>query len=140
MRRAAGVRRAHPEVHVLKLVQRLGETAIQIMIYDKRTGGEHSELTLVIDARDSEMLKRTVEAAGPDVTVQTRDDLATVSVVGSGFACNAGTIARLEQALADSGIAPTAVKSSALSVTAVVPLADCRRAVDVLHAAFVEAG
>ncbi len=128
------------ESALVEFSQRVGETAIQIMIYDKRRSGEHSELTLVVDARDSKVLKRTVEAAGPDLTVQTRDDLATVSVVGSGFACNAGTIARLERALADSGIPPTAVKSTALSVTAVVPLADCRRAVDVLHTTFIEAG
>jgi aspartate kinase len=123
-----------------RFCQRLGETDIQVLVYDKAQDAGRTRLILVVDARDAEALSAVIEESGNrGLTVDKQDDQATVSVVGSGFACNARAIARFERALADSGIAALVVKGTPQSVTAVVPLADCRRGVEVLHAAFIEA-
>ncbi|MFQ5511300.1 MAG: aspartate kinase [Candidatus Krumholzibacteriia bacterium] len=119
--------------------QRIGATDIQIMAYDKARPGGRTELTLIVDERDADMLAAAIEAV-PGLSAETRDDLATVSVVGDGFAGSAATVARFERVLSDAGIAVTVVKSAARSVTAAVPAGDCRRAVEALHAAFVEPG
>ena len=124
-----------------RFCQSLGETDIQVLIYDKAQDGGRAQLILVVDARDAGALAAVIEEGGNrGLAVDTPDEQATVSVVGSGFACNARAIARFERVLADAGIATVAVKSTPQSMTAVVALAGCQRAVEVLHAAFIEAG
>ena len=68
--------------------------------------------------------------------METHGDLGTISVVGSGFACNVGAIFRVESLLAESNIRVLFSTSSALSVTCVVPRDSCKQAVEVLHNAF----
>jgi aspartate kinase len=119
-----------------ELFARLVQSDSQIVSYHKESASDGTTLSLVLNRSDVQTLKDNLGELPSGLTMEMRDDLATVSVVGSGFACNAGVIFQVEQLLSESNVPVSFVGTSALSVTCLVPEVECKRAVDALHAFF----
>jgi aspartate kinase len=121
------------------VIERLGQSDHQVISCDKESSSDGTTLSLILDRGDMEALAKAIgELLNDRVTMETRDDLATVSVVGSGFACNAGAVFKIERLLSQSNIPVSFVTTSSLSVTCVIPEADCKRAVDILHSSLFD--
>jgi aspartate kinase len=116
------------------LMTELARSDLQIIGYHRESSADGTVFSLVLNLNDVETLEARIGAyPGDDVRMETRLDLGTVSVVGSGFACSAGAILSVERALSDAKIDVYLSNATALSVTAVVAREDCRRAVEALH-------
>ena len=116
------------------LIERLCEEDIQVLWYHREPAAKKPLLVLVIGGSDMTDFKKCLEGLpSDDVAAEIRDDLATVSVVGSGFACNARAVHDVERLLTDAGVPVSLSATSPLSVTCVIPNTDCKRAVDTLH-------
>ncbi|HEX8969712.1 MAG TPA: aspartate kinase [Chloroflexota bacterium] len=70
------------------------------------------------------------------VSIDTADDLAKVSIVGTGMQSAPGYAARMFGTLAQAGININIISTSDIRITCVVPRADAEEAVRHLHAAF----
>lgn len=116
------------------VVERLCETDLQIWWYHHEFTAACPSLVLLMHGDDVTELRKRLGNVADDLVLETRDDLATVSVVGSGFACNARAVFNVERLLAGAGIPVTFSTNSPLSVTCVVARTDCERAVGALHA------
>jgi aspartate kinase len=87
-------------------------------------------------------LTRAVELAGPisgqihAASIDTADDLAKVSIVGTGMQSAPGYAARMFGALAAAGININIISTSDIRITCVIPRARAEDAVRTLHAAF----
>jgi aspartate kinase len=76
-----------------------------------------------------EELSREIGAEGFD----SERDIAKVTVVGAGMRTNPGVAAAIFEALADAGINIEIISTSSIRVSCVVPAADVREAVNVIH-------
>jgi aspartate kinase len=81
-------------------------------------------------------ITRTVAAQVRAVSIDTADDLAKVSIVGTGMQSAPGYAARMFGTLASAGININIISTSDIRITCVVPRPRVEDAVRVLHAAF----
>jgi len=72
--------------------------------------------------------------------VEGNEDIAKVSIVGLGMKDHAGVASRMFQILADEGINIQLISTSEIKVSVVIDEAETEKAVEALHAAFIEAG
>jgi aspartate kinase len=124
------------------ITARLTQSGQPVVGYCRESRGESTTLSLILN-RDElpafESRMRDLPKGGP--TIETRKDVASVAVVGSGFAGNAGAFLKIERLLSEAGIPVLFSRTSSLAVMCVVPETDCQRAVDALHASlFSETG
>lgn len=118
-----------------ELLTQLQSHEAQVISYTR----DGATIDAVFDARDAEAIEATLQSLRTSgATIETRDDLATVSVVGTGFAGAAEALASVEEACRAGRITVEKVYSSALSITCLVPVADCDKAVKALHTAMVD--
>ncbi len=121
------------------LTTELSRSDLQIFGYYRESSGEGTVLSLVLNSDEAKELEARIgELREGGVRMETRGDLGTVSVVGSGFACNAGVIFKIERALSNANIDVFRSHATSLSVTSVISREDCKRAVDVLHTSLFE--
>jgi len=122
-----------------RLTAELSRSDLQIFGYHRESSGEDIALSLVMNSDEVKELEACISKLREDgVRMETRGGLGTVSVVGSGFACNAGAIFKIERAFSDAGIDVLLSHATSLSVTSVISGKDCKRAVDVLHTSLFE--
>lgn len=119
-----------------ELAARLAQSEQPVLSYCRESRSDAAALSLVLHRTDLPALEACLHGLQKNLTVETHSDVASVSVVGTGFASNAGAFLSVERLLADAGIPVFFSRTSSLSVTCVVPETDCQRAVDALHAAF----
>jgi aspartokinase len=120
------------------LTAKLARSELQIVGYHRESSDDGTVLALVLNSSDVKELEACIgELGGSGVRMETRDGLGSVSVVGSGFACNAGAIFQVEHVLSDANIDVFLSHATSLSVTSVVSREDCERAVDVLHSSLL---
>jgi aspartate kinase len=116
------------------LLTRVAKTDLQVITCHKESSSEGSRLTVLLERDDADAFDKIVQEINQDsVHIDRRDDLATVSVVGSGFACNPRVVWEVERLLNEAGIATHLIMTSSLSVTCLLPEKECERAVDLLH-------
>jgi aspartate kinase len=122
------------------LLDRIVEREIRLMSYQRLCGEPHSSLVFVVEQEEVPKVREAAEElSSADASIDVLDGLAAVSVVGSGLSSSPRAIARIEKLVADEGVPVRYVRTSALSVTCLVPAADCKRTVALLHSALVEA-
>lgn len=132
-------RAARTNTDLDNLTAELARSDLQIVGYHRESSDDGTILALVLNSSDVKELEACVgELGGSGVTMETRDGLGTVSVVGSGFACNAGAIFQVERLLSDANVDVFMSHATSLSVTSVVSREDCERAVDVLHSSLLD--
>jgi aspartate kinase len=128
------LRTGHASANLDDLTAELARSDLQIFGYHRESSGEGIVLSLVLNSDEIKELEACIgDLQGEGVTMETRGDLGTVSVVGSGYACNAGAIFGIERALLGAGIDVFLSYATSLSVTSVISREACKRAVDVLH-------
>ena len=116
--------------------RRIAESGAQVIMYAHEQISAETRMTVVIDERDLPGLEQAASGAS-NVVCKTRDDVATISLIGSGFSNNAEIIARVESELASSRITAYRVTTSPFSVTCLIPKSDCEKAVNLLHSTLV---
>jgi aspartate kinase len=117
------------------LLGHIANADVRLTHYQKESSGSATTITVIVGGEDAGVVERAAGECG--LTVTRADDLATVSLVGSGVAGNAALVLDVEESLASNNISVSHTETSAMSVTCLVPRADCRRAVEALHAAFL---
>lgn len=122
---------------LVDLMERIGQSDLQIISYHRESAGGRETLALVVDRDDLASLEEISGSMKSGPTMDVRHDLATVSVIGTGIACDAGTILRIERLLREAKISVLFAKTSSLSMTCLVPKTACKDAVDVLHTSFI---
>ena len=129
---------ARANANLDNLTARLARSDLQIVGYHRESSDDGTILSLVLNSSDVKELEACIgELRGNGVRMETRDDLGTVSVVGSVFACYASAIFKIERVLSDANIDVLLSHATSLSVTSVVSREDCKRAVDVLHSSLL---
>ena len=126
-----------PAADVTKLMKEIGKLDIEVIGFHRVQENDKSAARFVIDADDGERLKQIAEKYD-SVNTEVADDIAMVSLVGSGFAGNSLAITTIESALDDADIPVLFTTTSPLSVTCVVPAAACDAAIRKLHDDFIE--
>ena len=111
-------------------LDRLRDNEAHVVSYSRN----NTTIDVVVDARDQDAIAGVVQELGD---VGTRNDLATVSVVGHGLNTSTNALAAVEKTCADSGIAVHQVHTTPLSITCVIDAAQCDDAVKALHAVMV---
>jgi aspartate kinase len=109
---------------------------VRLICYHKASSEGRATLDVVVTRDDADIITGVAGTQGLDVKI--RNDLASVSIVGSGLATTAGSVLEVERALDSAGIPVTHAEKSTLSITCLVPRNDCKRAVEALHARFIE--
>jgi aspartate kinase len=92
------------------------------------------------DYRRALDLARGVAAEIGALAVEGDDDIAKVSIVGLGMKDHAGVATRMFRVLAEQGINIQMISTSEIKVSVVIDQRQAERAVQSLHAAFVESG
>lgn len=119
-----------------RLLECMTAADTRLLCYHKTSAGPRATLHLVIAGDDA--AKVGDAARELHLETETRDDLGTVSVVGSGLAGSTLGVYEVEKVLSDAEIPVTHAEKSALSVTCLVARDQCKRAVEVLHSRFLE--
>lgn len=127
---------AKHEDALASLIERITADEIRILCYHRDSHDGPCTLHLVVAGDDVASISKAAAESGLDVT--TRDDVATVSLIGSGLTANSAAVFDVERALAQAGIPVVHTEKSALSVTCLIPASDCKRAVQTLHTKFIE--
>ncbi|MDH3214905.1 MAG: aspartate kinase [Candidatus Krumholzibacteria bacterium] len=116
------------------LLEQFGRSELQIINYYKESSTDGVTVSIVVDRSDVQSLNEiTDQFHGERLRIDKQDDLASVSVIGSGFSCNSSTVLDIERLLAKSKVPVSCVMTSSLSVTCLIPEAACKEAVDILH-------
>jgi aspartate kinase len=122
-----------------KMMRDIAANDIQILDYHRVSRDGETALTVVAEAEDLEELRRGISALPPgDIRIDIQDEVASVSVVGSGLACSARTLTEVERVLADAKIPIHHVGTSSYSITCIIPAAARKEAVGILHMRFVD--
>ncbi|UCG53081.1 MAG: aspartate kinase [Candidatus Latescibacterota bacterium] len=129
------------DVGIPQLMRRIVENDIQLTNYHCASGTEETTVTVVVERENLDTLLGIISALPTDgLRTETHDDVASVSIVGSGIACSARTISEVERVLTDAKIPVYDVGTSSLSVTCIVPEPARKHAVEILHMRFIEKG
>jgi aspartate kinase len=110
------------------------DTIVQNTSLDGKT-----DLSFTVSRADHARAAALVEKIVPDIGASGLDhseDLAKVSVVGTGMQSAPGYAARMFRALAAGGINIDMITTSDIRITCIIAAARCDEAVNVLHAAF----
>ena len=86
-------------------------------------------------ARAMTLVTRTADAIGAK-TVEVRDEIAKVSLVGVGMQSHSGVASRMFQTLAEEAINIMMISTSEIKISCVLDERDCDKAVQTLHAVF----
>lgn len=122
------------------LVARLGDEDIQMLAYQKTVDGSNATVTMLIDGRDRDRFDKLSSPFAEHVALALTPDVASVSIVGTGLACQLGAIARVEHVLSAAAIPVSLVCNSSHSITCVLPESDAKKAVEAIHSAFIAPG
>jgi aspartate kinase len=98
-----------------------------------------TDLSFTISGGSLERAMQITDTVAPRIgaaTVDTADDLAKVSIVGTGMQSAPGYAARMFGALARAGVNITIISTSDIRITCVIPRSRAEDAVRVLHDAF----
>jgi aspartate kinase len=119
-----------------RLLERLTTADTRLLCYQRTSDKTGATLHLVVAEEDAGVVCTAADELALDA--RTRDDLGTVSLVGSGLASGTLGVYEVEKALADAEIHVAHTEKSALSITCLVPRDQCKRAVEILHSKFLE--
>lgn len=121
------------------LLRRLTQREIRVTGYHRTTSADRSWIAFVVETGDLPGVRAAAAELGPEVTVDAEDNLALVSIVGSGLSANSTrVISRVEEVLSGAKVPVRHVGASSLSVSFLVPAAARERAVTLVHSAMVE--
>lgn len=131
------VRQPCGTLRLAELLQRFSASDIPLFAYHRESDGAQDVLCLVVPREDVSAVQEAAARLAP-VDVVVREDVATVSLVGSGLSCSAHVMARVEEVIGETQIPVFLVDTSALSITCVVPESGAQNVVSALHQSFFE--
>ncbi|UCH83967.1 MAG: aspartate kinase [Candidatus Latescibacterota bacterium] len=124
---------------ISKLIRDIASNDVQMLDYQRMSHAGETAMTFVVEMDDLDGLNRSLSTLSPDaVQIDILEDVASVSIVGSGLACSARMLSEIERVLSDAKIPIHHVGTSPLSITCIVPSAARKEAVDILHMRFVD--
>jgi aspartate kinase len=124
-----------------EFVHRAVESDLRIISYQRASGPDGSSVDLVVERGEADAVKSIAGALQiDDITVDSREDLSSVSIVGIGFTTSSRVVAEVEKALSEAGIPVLFVGTSSLSVTCLVPDSAREAAVEALHNSLISSG
>ena len=98
-----------------------------------------TDISFTVSRSDLPKAQRLVQPAAEQMgarEVSTSDNLAQISIVGSGLAANPGYAAKMFGALAEHGINIVSITTSEIRITCLVDESDVERAARALHRTF----
>ncbi len=120
-----------PGSDTCRLFSLLAESGIAIDVIIRSPGSGRGQVRFSVSTADGDRVTRLLEDYGP---VETRPDMAKVSVIGAGGGC--GVAAKMLSALRQGGIRPEYITAGDLRTSVILPKARAEDAVRLLHAAF----
>lgn len=116
------------------------EVNVDIIVYDRPSDIENSELGFTIQTQDvgavSKALSKLKDEDYPTLGWSVESDLAKVSVVGVGMRSHSGVATRTFAAIAACDIPIEMVSTSEIKISCVIALGEASRAVESLHSHF----
>ena len=129
----------HPGV-AAAIFEPLAQAGISVDTIAQSSGADGTtDLSFTISGGSLERAVELTRSVAPQIgaaSIDTADDLAKVSIVGTGMQSAPGYAARMFSTLARAGINITIISTSDIRITCVVPRARAEDAVRTLHAAF----
>ncbi|MBW1896524.1 MAG: ACT domain-containing protein, partial [Deltaproteobacteria bacterium] len=114
-----------------------GKYELKTILYQKLMLDTTARISCIVDSRDGDRIDRFLEhISGKSIPHEVKREVATVSVIGTGVACNPEVITQMEQSLKTAGIPVMLAGNSSLSVTCLIPADSCQKAVQILHESF----
>jgi aspartate kinase len=118
----------------------LAEANISVDTIAQSSGADGTtDLSFTISRGSLERAVQITDSVAPRIgaaSIDTADDLAKVSIVGTGMQSAPGYAARMFGALASAGVNINIISTSDIRITCVIPRARAEDAVRILHAAF----
>ena len=122
------------------LFEPLAEASISVDTIVQNTGGDQStDISFTVSRTDLPAAVRLVESVAPEMGaagVVSADDLAAVSIVGSGMQNTPGYASRMFRLLANGGINIDMITTSEIRISCIIGEAQGRDAVRLLHEGF----
>lgn len=128
------------QLNVAVVFSILAEVGINVDIIIQNTYEiEHSIVSFSIDSKDVEKAKQVLIKKKEVLqynSMEVENDLAKVSIVGSGMIFYPGVAAKMFQTLTEKNIAIKMISTSEIKISTVIPRKDMIHAVEVLHESF----
>jgi aspartate kinase len=123
-----------------ELFRLLTQREIRVTSYVRSAEAGRSRLSFIVESADLAEVRSVISDLEPQgATSETEDQLALISMVGSGLSANATrVIMRVEEVLAGAGLPVRHVGATSLSVSFLVPAAARDRAVALVHSAMID--
>ncbi len=123
-----------------KVFTALGENSVNMdMIIQNTSLDGATDISFTCPAADLPKAKETIEAVLPEIGAASYDvdeDIAKVSLVGTGMKSTPGVSARAFRTLGENNINILAISTSPIRLSMVIEASEAQRAVQVLHTAF----
>jgi len=109
---------------------------VDVILANDAPGGDASDITFTVAAKD---LENAISAAGetPDATVESRSDLAKISIVGTGMQNSPGYAARMFRTLSSHGVNIHLMATAEVHITCIVDESAVDKAAAALTREFV---
>lgn len=128
------------KLNVAGVFSTLADNGINVDIIIQNTYElDHSIVSFSIDSKDVEKVEKILSKQKEELqysSIEVENELAKVSIVGSGMVFYPGVAAKMFQALSDKKIRIKMISTSEIKISTVIARQDMIRAVDILHDSF----
>jgi aspartate kinase len=127
----------NPGFNLASVFSALAEKAVNVDIITQSNDENGIKINFTVAQPDSKLAIETLKQNFPGITLNLRDDVAKISIVGVGMRTHAGVAARMFQTLASQNIDILLVTTSEIKVGCLIPREKMNQAVQVLHKEFI---
>ncbi|WGL60880.1 aspartate kinase [Pigmentibacter sp. JX0631] len=126
-----------PQFNLSNVFDLLAKKGINVDIINQAEHNNHLKISFTITQTDSNLAMESLKKEFPAITLNLREDVAKISIVGVGMRTHAGVAARMFKTLAKSGIDILLVTTSEIKVGCLILREKVPQAVNALHEEFI---